>query len=145
MGNPALKPERGYNGELGIALATDRLEANASTFMRYARDGIQWTGMSLSNIGEALYPGAEASFDIELLPGLSLRGSYTFLYSFVLKGASATYTFEDDKRAIYSPLHTADAALRYEKGNTRLGADARFSSDRFTKEDNSVSLPGSSC
>ena len=93
------------------------------------------------NIGEAFYPGAEASFDIELLPGLSLSGSYTFLYSFVLRGASATYTFADDKRAVYSPVHTADAALRYDNGKTRLGIDASFAAERFTDEANTTSLP----
>ena len=62
------------------------------------------------NIGEALFPGAEADLTLQLLPGLRLTRSYTFLYSFVLKGASATYSFADDKRAIYSPVHKADLA-----------------------------------
>ena len=109
------------------------------------RDGIQWDLAVIPNtpvnIGEAFYPGAEASFDIEFLPGLSLRGSYTFLYSFVLRGASATYAFEDDKRAVYSPVHTADAALRYDNGKTRLGIDASFAAERFTDEANTASLP----
>ncbi len=96
----------------------------------------------LSNIGEALYPGAEASLDIELLPGLSLSGSYTFLYSLVLEGASTTYTVADDKRAIYSPVHTADAAVRWDNGKTRIGADARFTARQFTDEANTASLPG---
>jgi outer membrane receptor for ferrienterochelin and colicins len=145
IGNPDLKPETGYSGEIGLSHATDRLEVTVSAFVRYVRDGIQWDLAAIPNtpvnIGEALYPGAEASLDIELLPGLSLSGSYTFLYSFVLKGASATYTFEDDKRAVYSPVHTADAALRYENGKTRLGIDASFAGERFTDEANTTSLP----
>jgi outer membrane cobalamin receptor len=146
-GNPDLRPETGYNGELGLSLATDRLDAGASAFVRYVQDGIQWTETAPwfykpTNVGEALYPGAEASVEVELLPGLRLSGSYTLLYSYVLKGASATYTFADDKRAIYSPVHSGDAALRYERRNTRIGVDARFTSKSYTKEDNSTSLPG---
>jgi len=145
IGNPDLDPETGYSGELGLTLANDRLEAAVSAFARYVRDGIQWDLSAFPNtpvnVGEAFYPGAEASFDIELIPGLSLRGSYTFLYSFVLEGASATYTFADDKRAVYSPVHTADAALRYDNGKTRLGIDASFAAERFTDEANTTSLP----
>jgi outer membrane cobalamin receptor len=146
VGNPDLRPETGYNGELGLSLATDRLEANASAFVRYVQDGIQWDSSVYPspsvNVGVALYPGAEASLDIELLPGLRLSGSYTFLYSFVLEGASATYTFADDKRAIYSPVHTADAAVRWDNGKTRIGADVRFTARQFTDEANTTSLPG---
>jgi vitamin B12 transporter len=145
-GNPALLPETGYSGELGVSLMTGKLEANASAFARYVQDGIQWTEISPffykpMNVGEAFYPGAEASLDVELLPGLHAAGSYTFLYSFVLKGASATYTLADDKRAIYSPMHTADLAVRWRKGKTRIGADAKLVGERFTNEANTSSLP----
>ena len=145
-GNPSLRPETGYSGELGVSLAADRLEATVSTFARYVQDGIQWAETSPffykpMNVGEAFFPGAEARVDFQPLPGLHLGGSYTFLYSFVLKGASATYTFEDDKRAIYSPMHSADMAIRFENAKTRLGADARFSAERFTDEANTTSLP----
>ena len=145
-GNPTLQPETGYSGEAGFSLVTDRLEANASVFARYVQDGIQWTEVSPffykpMNVGEAFYPGAEASIDFEMLPGLSVGGSYTFLYSFVLKGASATYTFADDKRAIYSPVHTADLAVRWEKGKTRIGADAKLVGERFTNEANTTAMP----
>jgi len=145
VGNPALRPEFGYSGDLGLSVATDHLEANAFAFVRYVVDGIQWDLMAFPNtpvnIGEALFPGAEADVDFRPIAGLHLSMSYTFLYSFVLKGASATYTFADDKRAIYSPVHAADLAVRYEKGKTRLGVDARFTGERFTDEANTTSLP----
>lgn len=145
-GNPTLRPETGYSGDVGLSLATDRLEANASAFARYVQDGIQWTETSPffykpMNVGEAFFPGAEANVDFQPLPGLHLSGSYTFLYSYVLRGASATYTFADDKRAIYSPMHTADVALRYQGAKTRVGVDARMSTERFTDEANTTALP----
>ena len=75
-----------------------------------------------------------------LLPGLRLTGSYTFLYSFVLKGASASYSFADDKRAIYSPVHKAALALSYEGKRTRLGVDAEYVGERFADEANTTRL-----
>jgi outer membrane receptor protein involved in Fe transport len=69
-----------------------------------------------------------------------LAGSYTFLYSFVLQGASAEYGFADDKRAIYSPLHKANLTLSYELKRTRLGVDAQYVGERFSDEANTNHL-----
>jgi outer membrane cobalamin receptor len=144
-GNPGLKPETGYSGDLGVSAATERLQANAFAFVRYVLDGIQWDLAAFPsipvNIGEAFFPGAEADVDFQPIRGLHLSGSYTFQYSFVLKGASASYTFADDKRAVYTPVHSAGAAVRYDNGSTRLAVDARFVGERFIDEANSTSLP----
>jgi len=143
-GNPGLRPETGYTGELGITVIAGHLEANLFGFVRYVLDGIQWDLTAFPsipvNIGGALFPGAEADLSFELLPGLRLSGSYTFLYSFVLKGASASYGFGDDKRAIYSPVHKADLALSFETGRTRLGVDAKHVGERFANEANTTRL-----
>jgi outer membrane cobalamin receptor len=145
-GNPDLKPETGYSGDLGVSAATERLQANAFAFVRYVQDGIQWAETSPffyqpMNVGEALFPGAEVDVDFQPFRGLHLSGSYTFQYSFVLKGASASYTFADDKRAVYTPVHSAGAAVRYDNGSTRLAVDARLVGERFIDESNSTSLP----
>jgi outer membrane cobalamin receptor len=149
-GNPDLIPETGYSGELGLSLKTDQLEANASVFMRNVQNGIEWQDQDPDpiayfgkpvNVGEALFPGAEVGVDFQPVSGLHLSGSYTFLYSLVLEGAGTTYTVADDKRAIYSPVHTADAAMRWGNGKTRIGADVRFTAPRFTDEKNTNSLP----
>ena len=145
-GNPSLRPETGYSGDLGVSVATERLQANAFAFVRYVLDGIQWAETSPffyqpMNVGEALFPGAEADIELEPIQGLHLSGSYTFQPSFVLKGASATYTFADDKRAIYTPVHSAGAAIRYDNGRTRLGIDAKLVGERFIDEANSIALP----
>jgi outer membrane cobalamin receptor len=139
-GNPKLRPEVGYSAELGVSVIADRLEANLFGFARYVQDGIQWDLVAFPNIpvniGKAFFPGAEADAVLQLLPGLKLSGGYTFLYSFVLKGASANYTFADDKRAIYSPVHKADLALSYERGRTRLGVEVQYVGERFKDEAN---------
>ena len=151
-GNPGLKPETGDSGDLGLSVATERLQANAFAFVRYVLDGIQWQDQDPGlapweyfgkpvNVGEALYPGAEADVDFQPIQGLHLTGSYTFQHSFVLKGASASYTYADNKRAIYTPVHSAGAAVRYDSGSTRLAMDARFVGERFVDEANATSLP----
>jgi vitamin B12 transporter len=143
-GNLDLRPETGYTGELGVTMIAGRLEANLFGFVRYVQDGIQWDLVASPNIpvniGEALFPGAEADGVLRLLPGLRLSGSYTFLYSFVLKGASASYSFGNDKRAIYSPVHKADLALSYERKRTRLGVNAEFVGESFQDEANTKRL-----
>jgi outer membrane cobalamin receptor len=146
-GNPDLRPETGYTGELGLTVIADNLEANLFGFVRYVRDGIQWQDQDPDpdpfayfgvpvNVGEELFPGVEADISLRLLPGLRLSGGYTFLYSFLLEGAAASYSFGDDKRAIYSPVHKADLALSYERGRTRLGVEVQYVGERFTDEAN---------
>lgn len=145
-GNPDLRPEIGYSGDLGLSVITERVEANLYGFVRYVLDGIQWAETSPSffqpvNVGEALFPGAEADLTVQLLPGLRLSGNYTFLYSFVLEGSGASYGFGDDKRAIYTPVHAAGAALSYERKGTRLEADLQYVGERFADEANATALP----
>jgi outer membrane cobalamin receptor len=144
VGNPDLEPETGYTGELGITVVRGRLESNLFAFARYVLNGIEWD-WSVSpgtpiNIGEALFPGVEADVAVQLLPGLRLSGGYVFLYSFVLKGASAVYTFADDKRARYSPVHKADLAASYQRGPFQVGAQAEYVGERFAEEANTVLL-----
>jgi vitamin B12 transporter len=148
-GNPNLRPETGFTGDLGLSVVTGRIEANLFAFVRYVMDGIQWQDQDPDfktdyflpvNVGEGLFPGAEADLTLQLLPSLRLSGSYTFLYSFVLEGASAAYSFKDDKRAIYSPVHKADLALSFETGRTRLAADIGYVGERFADEANANRL-----
>jgi outer membrane cobalamin receptor len=146
FGNPDLRPEIGYTGELGFTVIGGPLEANFFGFARYVIDGIQWQEIAPyvyqpANIGEALFPGAEADLNLLLFPGLRLTGSYTFLYSFVLKGSSASYSFADDKRASYSPVHKASLGLGYEGKRTRLGVNAEYVGERFANEANTIRLP----
>ena len=134
-GNLALRPETGYTADLGFSLASDRVEWNLFAFTRYVLDGIQWVYTTIFqplNIGEALYPGAETDLRFAIFKNLCFSAGYTFLYSYVLRSATTSYTFADDRRAAYAPLHTADAALQYDNGRTLLRIDGQYVGDRFT-------------
>ena len=142
--NPDIQPETGYSGDLGLSVVMDRLEANLFAFVRYVLDGIVVEPPLYlpQNFGRVLYPGAEADVSVELIPGLHLSGSYTFLYSYILQTTSTTYSFADNKRAIYTPVHTASAAVKYDNGRTRLGLDAQIVGERFSDQANSIRVDG---
>lgn len=136
-GNPDLSPESGYSGELGLSVAAGRLQANAFAFVRHVLDGIQWVETSPffyqpTNIGEALFPGVEADLSLSVLGRLRLSSGYTFLHSYVLESPEGSYTLGDDRRAAYAPVHTADAALQYDDGRTRLRVEGELVGERFT-------------
>lgn len=134
-GNPDLKPETSYSADLGFSLVTGSVEWNLFAFARYVLDGIQWVFTTMyqpQNIGEAVYPGAETDLKLNLFRKIQLTGSYTFLYSYVLKSPDGTYTFRDDRRAAYAPVHKATTAVQYDNGRTLLRMDGQFVVDRFT-------------
>jgi len=144
-GNPSLRPETGYSADLGLTVAARSLELNLFGFVRYVLDGIQWAETAPFfyqpvNIGEALYPGAEADLSLTLFRRLRLSAAYTFLYSYVLQGSSASYGFADDKRAPYAPVHTADGAVEFTAGGTLLRLDAQYVGPRFSDEANTKTL-----
>jgi len=144
-GNPKLRPETGYSADLGLTVAARNLELNLFGFARYVLDGIQWAETAPFfyqpvNIGEALYPGAEADLSLTLFRHLRLSAAYTFLYSFVLQGSGASYGFADDKRAPYSPVHTASGAVELTTGGTLVRVDAQYVGPRFSDEANTKEL-----
>jgi outer membrane receptor protein involved in Fe transport len=134
-GNPDLTPESGYNGELGVTAVSERLQFNLFAFVRYVQDGIQWAFTSIYqpvNIGEALYPGFETSFEYSVLKGLRFSAGYTFLYSYVLNSGGTDYSLADDVRAGYAPVHSLDVGLILEVGTTRLDVNAQYVGQRYT-------------
>ena len=97
LGNPYLKPEKGYSADFGIRHWGDRLDAQASVFVNYLTDMIAETngifvysladGSSIDtlpaliydNVDQALLYGAEFSLDYHICNGLQLyaTGAYT--------------------------------------------------------------------
>jgi outer membrane cobalamin receptor len=147
VGNPDLKPEKGYYGEAGATIAAQRVTLGAFGFARYMVDAIQWVDLDPdpliyrgqpSNIGEIFYPGFEINGEVNLASNLWLNGAYTFLYSFVLEGASASYSFADDKRAPYTPIHTVDAAIEYRGDKVEAGVSGEYVGTLYTDDANTT-------
>lgn len=149
LGNPDLTPETGYYGEVGVTTVTGRLTVDAFAFARYMLDAIQWVDIDPdpdplayrgqpTNIGEIFYPGFEMNTQANLVGNLWFTGAYTFLYSFVLEGASATYTFKDNKRAAFTPIHSFDAALEYRGDVLEAGVSGEYVGTYYTDDANTT-------
>jgi vitamin B12 transporter len=120
QGNPDLKPEDGWGGDLGAAWHYENWVGIDSTFFtQWTADSIHWSSGSggiwrPENVGEAIYFGLDSKVRSEIpLPagpfktiGLSL--SYQYLLSCLL---SYGYTWADEKRIPYMPMHTIGASL----------------------------------
>ena len=135
LGNPDLRPEIGYNAELGVTMVDERIQFNFFAFVRYVQDGIQWAFTTVYqpvNIGEALYPGFETDLQLTIFKGFSLSAAYTFMYSYVLNAGGTIYSLADDRRAAYAPVHSLDVGLKLDIGNTMLSVNAQYVGQRYT-------------
>ncbi|MBN2531801.1 MAG: TonB-dependent receptor [Spirochaetales bacterium] len=144
VGNPDLKPETGYCGDLGLTLIKEKYSLNFFIFLRYIEDVILWmTGDDFiwrpENYEKGLYPGVEAQCEIKFLDNLKAGVNYTFLYSFALSG---DLDIGDDVRIPYVPVHSLDASLLYTllKKNT-FAIKAHYEGRKYINQDNSKYLP----
>ncbi|MDR1318756.1 MAG: TonB-dependent receptor, partial [Treponema sp.] len=115
-GNPALKPEDGWGADLGAELRfRETLTLESAVFAQYTRDSIHWHKVpggfwEPENIGEAAFFGADTRlktvFPVSWGPvkKISPALSYQYLLSYLL---SYGYTWKDQKRIPYQPVHTA--------------------------------------
>jgi vitamin B12 transporter len=114
QGNPDLKPEDGWGGDLGASYRHDKYLTIGSTFyVQWTDDSIHWSDKSgiwrPENVGKAVFFGSENKIKIKVLLlnlpveeiGVSL--SYQYLLSYLL---SYGYTWESEKRIPYMPAHT---------------------------------------
>jgi vitamin B12 transporter len=119
-GNPDLKPEDGWGGDIGFSWRFRELFNFESTFFtQWLKNSIHWypwTGgiWRPENVGEAIFFGADSKLRFEIPVKLgSIKKiipsvSYQYLLSYLL---SFGYDFADDKRIPYSPMHTIGASL----------------------------------
>jgi vitamin B12 transporter len=150
-GNPALKPEDGWGGDLGLGYNGASLTLNVTGYVSWTRDSIHWAtqggAWAPHNVGEALLAGADAKasyvFDLQKLlsprvqsqsenaPVKKIRVSvlYHYLYTVLLY---SNFTFKDDKRIPYSPEHTASAALEFLGSTYSLGLKLYYEGARYS-------------
>jgi len=120
MGNPDLKPEDGWGGDIGLSWRfKDLFNFESTLFTQWLKDSIHWyPGVGgiwrPENVGEAMFLGADSKLRFEIPVKLgSIKKiipsvSYQYLLSYLL---SFGYDFADDKRIPYSPMHTIGASL----------------------------------
>jgi len=144
-GNTDLVSETAYNADIGFSLVRDQISIDLFGYIRWMKDEIKWNPDESGtwrpfNLGETLYPGIESSFRITLWERVKLNMNYTFIYSFVLKGRETEYTFKDNMRVPYVPVHSASIGFEYkDKGNT-LELNTRLESERWHDETNDTRI-----
>jgi vitamin B12 transporter len=114
-GNPDLKSEDGWGGDLGLTYRQKKyLSAGTTFYAQWTSDSIHWSAGPGSiwqpqNVGEAAFFGSENRVTVTVpFTEIGLSLSYQFLLGYLL---SYGYTWESDKRIPYMPLHTLGFAL----------------------------------
>jgi len=136
VGNPNLRPEVSYNGEIGYSFSGKRFSIDAAVFTRLVYDQINWdTSQSPAtpvNISQALLPGAEVHAKFNLTDQVSLEAQYTFIYGLLLQYLGQNYTLSDNLRVPYVPVHDARLSARFEAGTTAVTAEMQYIGQKFS-------------
>ena len=143
VGNPNLKPETSYSGEIGYSLGEKQVSIEASVFTRLVLDQINWDTSQFPatpvNINEALLPGAELHGKLSLTDQISLLADYTFIYSLLLSYLGQSYSLSDDLRVPYVPMHDVRVSAKYEEGTTTATVEMEYVGQKFSDPANTQS------
>ncbi len=151
-GNPRLKPEDAWNGELILKYAYHSyFTISASNYYIYVTDWIQWTpdengNWTPSNIKKVFSRGAEINMQLrngELNPmkfHVQLEASYCFTKTTQLSAGSGNDRAKD-KQLIYVPVHKFTSSVTLAYRNFYLRPIVRYTGLRFISTDNSSYLP----
>ncbi|MGA2764004.1 MAG: TonB-dependent receptor [Spirochaetia bacterium] len=139
MGNPNLKPETSYSGEIGWSLQEQGISLEAAAFARLMYNQIEWVPNAQTfyattqviNITESFLPGFELHGKIGLTEQFSFLADYTFIYSFLLQSpAGYSYSLADDQRVPWVPVHNLSVGIRYEDGLNTATVQAQYVSQK---------------
>ncbi|AEF85224.1 putative vitamin B12 transporter BtuB (Cobalamin receptor) (Outermembrane cobalamin translocator) [Treponema primitia ZAS-2] len=148
-GNPDLKPEDGWGGDLGVLYAyKEFLNIETTMYTQWTEDSIHWapfvgTTWRPENVGEAMYFGNDTrvkyvmplSKGVFQTVGISL--SYQYLLSYLL---SYGFTWASDKRIPYMPMHTVGASLEFTWKTGSLQLSGHYEALRYSDRDNSAPM-----
>lgn len=151
-GNPNLKREQSWNGELSVGYRYNKLVyITASGFYMYVNDWIQWVPQgadwSAVNYKRVLSRGFEAAINVTNtnVIGKKLKVDVNVSYSFTkttnLDAASA-FDQSEGKQLIYVPLHSVAAGLQLQYRRFYVRATGNYFSQLFISTDNSQFLDG---
>jgi len=140
FGNPDLKSEDGWGGDLGTEWRiTEKVELQSVFFAQWLKDSIHWYSggngiWQPENVGEAIFFGLDSklSFEIPVSIGsvkkITPSLSYQYLRSYLL---SFGYTFASDKRIPYNPEHTVGGSMDISWGSGSLLISGHYEGLRY--------------
>jgi outer membrane cobalamin receptor len=149
VGNPNLKPEDGFGGDLTGEFSPRRwFSVNATAYGQYTTDSIHWVKSaggrwSPENIGTAWFIGFDLrpSLTIPLNRGpftdLKLGANYQYQLSWLLSGNLA---FEDGCRIPYMPTHILGGSVDLSWKTGSLLVSAHYEGTRYADTMNQMPL-----
>jgi vitamin B12 transporter len=142
-GNPGLKPEDGWGGDLSAQFRRkDWLHLESSFFAQWIENSIHWSNKSGSwrpeNIAEAAFFGWDSRLRLEIPLPFSGAGklipslSYKYLLSYVVTSAGGEHLgFSAGIRIPYAPVHTLGFSLEIPWKSGSLLLSGHYESLRY--------------
>lgn len=134
-GNPDLKPEDGWGGELTCAVHNICMPFSVCVFSNYYFNKIQWqsTGGKWRpvNVASAFYAGCNVSAAVIVFSCITVKGSWEYLYNRLL-AEGATY----GKMIMYTPDNVGSFSVTYDKNPVTVTLEADYTGRRYTDNSN---------
>ncbi|MCL1993787.1 MAG: TonB-dependent receptor [Spirochaetes bacterium] len=149
IGNPDLRSEEGWGGDLGALWRRGFWELESVVFAQWQNDSIHWFHLGggvwqPENVGQAMFMGLDnrISFTMPLTGGrpftmVSVSVSYQHLRTHLM---SFGYTFASNQRIPYSPMHRAGGLLTLFWRTGSVSISGHFEGERYDNRENTVSL-----
>ncbi len=134
IGNPNLKPETSYSGEIGWAYQTKTVSLETAAFARLMYNQIEWVFSSQTfvtqpiNITESFLPGFELHGRMNLTDRFSVHADYTFIYSFLLQ---YPYPISGSQRVPMVPVNNVTLAVKYQDPMNTASVEAQYVSEKM--------------
>lgn len=151
-GNPDLKTEKSWKGELNFVYGYNSLiTVSATGYCTYVDDWIQWipqgSNWSAVNYKRVLSRGFEAGLNVTNTNAIGkkfkidFKASYSYTKTTNLDGLNP-YDQSKGKQLIYVPLHNVVAGLQLQYRRFYIRSTNTYTSTLYTSTDNSQSLIG---
>jgi vitamin B12 transporter len=135
LGNPNLKAENGFSGELGVDYLLKQSKLSLTVFNTKTKDWIQWSPQADGlwhpfNINTVVSQGIETFFKTNFT---QKKVKYEFNIHYQLAKSSDS----NKKQLLYTPVHTGGATVRVLYKNGVFQYNQTASSRRYATTDNS--------
>jgi vitamin B12 transporter len=133
-GDPNLKPESGYGGDIIVEYRKPSLfTVEGSVYSTWYEDSITWDithGIYRpANIGKALFIGSDSRVQSSFSDRVVFSLSYSFLLTYALTG---DLTFESDKRIPYQPMHVLGLGVELFWNTGSILLSQHYESTKYT-------------
>lgn len=149
LGNPDLKPEKGYSADAGVMWQRGGFSAEFTTFQILLDNWILWQpgadGLSRpGNLRQVWSRGTETSGAWQM-SGLGSRWKIQARHQFVRATNTAIYTSNTGslhKQLPYTPIHSGSITLHWAHKGWSAAYLHQWTGSRYRLADNSLELPG---